>query len=58
MVGKASLLTPQRWVMLCTEMIMKNQNEAYSTFAIASLAFLILIIAIGFIGTKLRISEE
>lgn len=55
---KASLLTPQRWVMLCTEMIMKNQNEAYSTFAIASLAFLILIIAIGFIGTKLRISEE
>ena len=29
---KASLLTPRRWVMICSEMIMKNQDGAYVFF--------------------------
>lgn len=49
---KAALLTPQKWVMLCTEMIMKNQNGAYATFFTAAAGFLLLIITAGFIGTK------
>ncbi|MDD6396288.1 MAG: ABC transporter permease [Firmicutes bacterium] len=49
---KASMLTPQKWVMLCTEMLMKNQNGAYATFFTAAAGFLLLIITAGFIGTK------
>lgn len=49
---KAALLTPQKWVMLCTEMLMKNQNGAYATFFTAAAGFLLLIVTAGFIGTK------
>lgn len=55
---KISLLTPQRWVMVCSEMLMKNQSGVYEMFFTASSAFLILIITAGFIGTKLQNSEE
>lgn len=55
---KASLLTPQRWVMICSEMLMKNQSGAYVTFFAAAAAFLILVIVAGYIGMKLRYSEE
>lgn len=53
---KASLLTPQRWVMICSEMIMKNQDGAYVTFFASAAAFLILIIVAWYIGMKLRYS--
>lgn len=50
---KLSYLTPQKWVMLCTEMLMKNQSGAYATFFTAAAGFLLLIITAGFIGTKI-----
>lgn len=50
---KASFLTPQKWVMLCSEMLMKNQSGAYGIFFSASAAFLVLIITAGFIGAKI-----
>lgn len=49
---KASLLTPQRWVMICSEMLMKQQDNVYGIFFAASSAFLLLIITAGFIGIK------
>lgn len=49
---KASLLTPQRWVMICCEMLMKQQNNVYNIFFAASSAFFLLIATAGFIGIK------
>ncbi len=50
---KASMLTPQKWVMTCTEMLMKGQSGAYATFFTAATGFMLLVITAGFIGTKL-----
>lgn len=49
---KASLLIPQKWVMICAEMLMKNDSSAYTTFFTAAAAFLIIILTAGFVGTK------
>lgn len=49
---KASYLTPQKWMMSCTEMLMKGQSGAYTTFFTAAAGFLLLIVTAGFIGTK------
>ncbi len=49
---KSSYLTPQKWVMSCSEMLMKNQDGAYATFFTAAAGFMLLIITAGFIGTK------
>ncbi|MGN1433694.1 MAG: ABC transporter permease [Ruminococcus sp.] len=57
-MDKLSMLTPQRWVMICSEMLMKNQSGVYLIFFTASAAFLILIITAGFIGAKLQKSEK
>ena len=55
---KLSLLTPQRWMMLCSEMLMKNQTGVYGKFFLVSAGFLILILTAGFVGTKIRVSDE
>lgn len=57
-MDKLSMLTPQRWVMICSEMLMKNQSGVYLIFFTASAAFLILIITAGFIGAKLQKTEK
>ena len=57
-MDKLSMLTPQRWVMICSEMLMKNQSGVYLIFFTASAAFLILIITAGFIGARLQKTEK
>lgn len=57
-MDKLSMLTPQRWVMICSEMLMKNQSGVYLIFFTAAAAFLILIITAGFIGAKLQKTEK
>lgn len=50
---KAAFLMPQKWVMICSEMVMKNESGAYRLFLTASAAFLIFILTAGFVGTKI-----
>lgn len=57
-MDKLSMLTPQRWVMICSEMLMKNQSGVYLTFFTAAAAFLILIITAGFIGARLNNTND
>lgn len=50
--NRASLITPQKWVMISSETLMRNEGGAYAMFFIAAAAFLVIIITAGFIGTK------
>lgn len=50
--NRASLITPQKWVMLSSEAIMRNESGAAEMFLIAAAAFLLIIITAGFVGTK------
>lgn len=55
---KLSMITPQRWVVICSEMLMKNQSGAYTLFFMISVSFLMLVITAGFIGTKLQKADS
>ncbi len=50
--NRASFITPQKWVTLSSEALMKNENGAYAMFSVAAAAFLVIIITVGFIGAK------
>lgn len=50
---KLSLLMPQKWVMIAAEMLMKQQDNAYESFFIASAAFLLVILTAGYLAARL-----
>ena len=55
---KLSLIAPQKWVMICSEMLMKGQDNAYTNFFMASAAFLLVILTAGYLTAKLSDSTS
>lgn len=52
-----SYLTPQRWFMKGTEMLMVGDNNAYPMILCITLAYLIVILCVGVVGLKMKESE-
>lgn len=55
---RLSKVMPQRWVMICSEMLMKNQSDAYTVFFAVFISYLLLIVTAGCVGAKLQIAES
>ena len=55
---KLSLLMPQKWVMLTSEMLMKGQENAYLNDFLVSAAFLLVILTAGFLAARLSDSTQ
>lgn len=53
-IGKISNLTPQKWVLITSKMIMTNEKGIYSTYIAVVLAFLVAICIVGLTLSKLR----
>lgn len=51
-IGKISQLTPQKWVLTTSEMIMTGQKGAYITYLVVSVGFLLVIFMLGLIISK------
>lgn len=54
---RIALLTPQRWIMKCSEMLIAGRNGAISTMILVTFAFVIVILSIGTIGLKVARNE-
>ena len=52
-----SYLTPQRWFMKGTEMLMVGDQTAYPMILCITLAYLIVILCVGVVGLKMKESE-
>ena len=50
---KLSLLTPQKWVIITAEMLMKNDHNAYQNYFMVSGAFLLVILTAGYLASRL-----
>ena len=50
---KLSLIAPQKWVMICSEMLMKGESNAYLNYFTVSAAFLLVILTAGYLAAKL-----
>jgi len=54
---KLSMLMPQRWVVKAAEMLMAEKSGVYSMFLLVVCSYLIVILCIGYLGTRIKRTE-
>lgn len=57
-LGKAALLTPQRWGVEAVKMLLAEEKGTYGFYALAVIAFLSVIFCVGFLGLNMIQKEE
>lgn len=55
--AKVSMLMPQRWVVKAAEMLMVEKSGVYSMFLLVVFSYLIVILCVGYLGTKMKRKE-